>query len=251
MHYTMSKLRILCLHGFTSNGAVHAQQLRRITSQLPEYDFLFPDGPHQVDIKEQMDMSNPGNQAWSNLVLSSGPAGHRAWWFARDGDWKSKTTGGFIGLEESLEYLGRFLQEHGPVHAIWGFSQGACFTGMLCSLLQPKLASNFLRKHIPAHAAPPPQAGVIFSGFRARFPQYDGLYESVIDMPTLHVFGKQDPLVRRERSEALMTVCKDPESLIHPGGHDIPKAAEDVAKIVHFTRKHVQGDPSTALQASM
>ena len=247
----MSRLRILCLHGFTSNGAVHAHQVRRITSQLPEYEFLFPDGPHQVDIKEQMDMTKPANQLWSEVVMGLGTAGHRAWWFARDGDWQSKTTGGFYGLEESLAYLGQYLVECGPVHAIWGFSQGACFAGMLCALFHPKLESHPLRKHFPQKAITTPQSGVIFSGFRARFPQYDSLYEKGIDVPTLHVLGEQDPLVRSERSEALIRACKDSEFLKHAGGHDIPKGEEDIRSIVDFTRKHAGETEQSRAQASM
>jgi predicted esterase len=247
----MSKLRILCLHGFTSNGAVHAHQLRRITSQLPEYEFLFPDGPHQVNIKDQMDMTQPMNQVWSEVVLGSGTAGHRAWWFARDGDWKSKTTGGFIGLEESLDYLGTYLSERGPVHAVWGFSQGACFAGMLCGLFQQKLVDHPLRKHFPTQTVTTPRAGVIFSGFRARFPQYDNLYEQGIDVPMLHVLGEKDPLVRSERSEALIHACQKSESLKHAGGHDIPKNGDEVQRIVDFTRRHVKSEEEPALQASI
>ncbi|KAJ4353945.1 uncharacterized protein N0V89_005677 [Didymosphaeria variabile] len=248
----MSKLRILCLHGFTSNGAVHAHQLRRISAQLPEYDFLFPEGPHRVDIAEQMDMTKPANHAWSEIVMSASSSGHRAWWFARNGDWKSKTSGGFIGLEESLDYLGTYLQEKGPVHAIWGFSQGACLAGMLCALLQTGLAMHPLRRHLqPSHNADSvslttPLAGIIFSGFRARFPQYDAMYEPGIDVPTLHVLGEQDPLVRSERSEALLRVCKSGERVIHPGGHDIPKGEADVARIVEFTREHVRSSGKRA-----
>src|SRR5438445_628258 len=50
----MSKLRVLCLHGFTSNGSVHAHQVRNITSALsadsgfrarfPQYDSVYAPG---------------------------------------------------------------------------------------------------------------------------------------------------------------------------------------------------------------
>lgn len=252
-----SKLRILCLHGFTSNATVHAHQLRRLTSLLPDYDFLFPDGPHKVDIASQMDMSKPFNQTWSDLVLGlDSKAGHRAWWYARDADWKTKTTGGFIGLEESLTYLDEWLKGKGveEVHAIWGFSQGACLAGMLCALLQPKQASHLLRKFLsssPSSDFPPPLAGVIFSGFRARFEQYDGLYEPGIDVPVLHVLGEQDPLVSSERSEALLRVCKDEAILKHPGAHDIPKGEADLKQIAEFTRKFVRRAGEGTVQASI
>ncbi|KAF2162195.1 hypothetical protein M409DRAFT_27573 [Zasmidium cellare ATCC 36951] len=233
-----TRLKVLCLHGFTSNGTVHAHQLRRITKALPEYDFIFPDGPHEVDISSQTDLSKPENQAWTDLVTSMGTSGHRAWWFSRDGNWQNGETGGFYGLEKSLDFIGNLLLEKGPVHAIWGFSQGACFSGMLCSLLQEKLANHPLRKHMPAQL-PTPSAGVIFSGFRARFPQYDSVYEPGIDVPLLHVIGEKDSLVRSERSEALIKVCREANFLKHPGGHDIPKLDEDQGKIVEFLKSNV------------
>jgi predicted esterase len=66
------------------------------------------------------------------------------------------------------------------------------------------------------------------------------LYEQDIEVPMLHVIGEKDPLVRSERSEALIRVCKVSEFLKHPGGHDIPKAEEDVKRIVSFTREYVK-----------
>ncbi|KAK4631975.1 Esterase [Fulvia fulva] len=220
-----SRLRVLCLHGFTSNGQVHAHQVRRITKALPQYDFLFPDGPHVVNVKQQMDMDTPGNQAWSDMVNTLSSSGHRAWWFARDGHWNDAEAGGF-----------------------YGFSQGACFAGMLCALMQEKLSGHALRKHLPAKLSPP-MAGVIFSGFRARFPQYDGLYEPGIDMPMLHVIGKQDALVRSERSEAFIRVCKNSDMLLHEGGHDIPKSDEHQARLIEFLKTHVRANDEQWIRA--
>ncbi|KAK5076648.1 hypothetical protein LTR51_002331 [Lithohypha guttulata] len=200
----MRRLRVLCLHGFTSNGQVHAHQLRRITQAMPEYDFLFPDGPHNADVASIMDMTKPENQDWTKLVNELSTSGHKAWWFARDGNWQN-VDGGYVGLEESLDFVGSYMKEKGPIHAIWGFSQGACFAGMLCALLQGKLSNHPLRKHLPP-ALPTPIASVVFSGFRARFPQYDSIYEPGIDVPMLHVMGQDDPLVNSERSETLIKI---------------------------------------------
>lgn len=228
----MSKLKILCLHGFTSNGQVHAHQLRRITKALAEYDFEFPDGPHEVDIESQFDMNKGENQSWIKLVSELSTSGHRAWWFARDGNWQNKE-GGFFGLEDSLDFLGKYMHERGPFHAIWGFSQGACLAGMLASLLQEKQAAHSLRKLMPVDL-PAPKASVVFSGFRARFSQYDSVYEPGIDVPMLHVIGEDDPLVNSERSEALRRVCLRGQFLKHAGGHNIPKSEDDAEVIAKF-----------------
>jgi len=239
------RLKILCLHGFTSNGAVHAHQLRRVTKALPEYDFLFPDGPHKVDIQSQMDLSQPENKKWSEIVNNLSSSGHRAWYFARDTPDIGKGKGEFVGLETSLESIGKLMKEEGPVHAIWGFSQGAGLTGMLCALLQERQREHQLRKLMPSDLATP-LAGVILSGFKARFAQYDSACEGGIDVPIMVVIGEGDSLVRNERSQALTHFCSQVRILTHDGGHNIPKNESDVAQIVEFVREYVVSDKESS-----
>ena len=239
----MSKQRVLCLHGFTSNGSVLAHQVRGITNALSkDFDFLFPDGPHEVDMLKQ----NPAAKSWTEYVAANSTAGHRAWWFARDADLASNELGGFHGLERSLDYLGDLIQKTGPVHVIWGFSQGACFAGILMSLLSDKLKDHPLSRHLPTHHGMP-CAGVFCSGFRARFPQYDSVYAPGIDVPTLHVWGEQDDVVSPERSETLLKVCRDPSILRHVGGHEIPTSEEDQAVIVRFLHEKVRSKNKESL----
>jgi hypothetical protein len=183
----MSKLRILCLHGFTSNGSLHAHQARHITKALSsDFDFLFPYGPHEVGLSTQMDLSNPSTKAWSEYVSAISAAGHRAWWFARDPNPDFNEPGGFHGLQQSIEHLGDLIQRTGPIHAIWGFSQGACFAGMLASLLSEKNKDHPLRRLLPDYQGTP-NSCIFFSGFKARFEQYDEIYAPSIEVPTMHV----------------------------------------------------------------
>ncbi|KAF2216905.1 hypothetical protein CERZMDRAFT_92977 [Cercospora zeae-maydis SCOH1-5] len=275
------KFRILCLHGFTSNSHVHAFQLRRLVTafggQSPyipsnsspksnlasatsnfEYEFLFPDGPHVV--KYSTSDSDGGvamDPTWHEFVFGlsedSAKTGHRAWWFAKDPNWKTKNEGTFEGIERSFEELGRWIREQRTedgdegIDAIWGFSQGACLAGMLCALLSRKAATGEDQRHPllkllglkqdPARL----KAGIIFSGFRARFRQYDDIYEPEgIGVPMLHVLGNKDPLVERERGEALLRTCERGEVLRFEGGHDIPKSEEDLRTIVNFVKRSLE-----------
>lgn len=233
----MHKLRVLCLHGFTSNGTMHALQIRSLTDALSkDFDFLFPDGPHTVDMAQQ-GTETASTKAWTEYVNANSTSGHQAWWFAREDPASSDAEkGSYEGLERSLDYLGDFIRKEGPIHVIWGFSQGACFAGLLTALLSSHLRDHPLRSNLPADPILP-SAGIFVSGFRARFPQYDNIYAKGIDVPTLHIIGEKDDAVSPEKSEALMKVCLNPNVLRHAGGHIIPSSEEHQATIVKFLRE--------------
>ena len=95
-----------------------------------------------------------------------------------------------------------------------------------------------LRKCLPKEQGSP-MAGVFFSGFKARFEQYQPIYETGVQVPTLHVVGENDVLVSVERSGGLVDVCEGAEVLKHQNGHNIPKEKDDVERIAEFLRKHL------------
>jgi hypothetical protein len=166
-------------------------------------------------------------------VLTDQSSGHCGWWFAKEANPTTGDPGGFKGLEKSLEYIGNIMEKSGPIHAIWGFSQGGCFAGFLTALLHDKQRDHPLRKYLPEKQGMP-RAGLFFSAFKPRFPQYDSVYEYGIEVPTLHIMGEKDMIVTVERSETLKSVCSDARSLKHSGGHDIPDSEEDISEIVKF-----------------
>lgn len=168
-------------------------------------------------------------------MLTHRSSGHRAWWFAKDPNPTTGDPGGFKGLEKSLDYIGNIIEESGPIHAIWGFSQGGSFSGLLMALLHDKQTHHPLRKHLPKQQGMP-RAGLFFSAFKPRFPQYDSVYEYGIQVPTLHIIGKRDMIVTSERSETLKSVCSDAWTLKHPGAHSIPDSEEHTAEIISFLR---------------
>jgi len=142
--------------------------------------------------------------------------------------------------------LGDYIQEAAPIHAIWGFSQGACFAGILTALLSKQLHDHRLRKHLPASQGPP--SGAIYvSGFKARFSQYDSIFAQGIDVPTLHVIGEKDDTVSPEKSEVLLQVCRDATVLRHAGGHEVPRSKDHQATIVKFLRENIHSKNGESL----
>lgn len=113
------------------------------------------------------------------------------------------------------------------------------------ALLHEKQRDHPLRSYLPKQQGLP-RAGLFFSGFKARFPQYDSVYEHGIDVPTLHIMGEEDHIVTIKRSESLKSVCRDGGTLKHPGGHNIPESVEDQTVVVDFLRE-VLGSKSREL----
>lgn len=58
------------------------------------------------------------------------------WWFNReDRTFRGVRQGGpAIGFEASVRLVEETCREHGPFDGVLGFSQGACFVGLLCDL---------------------------------------------------------------------------------------------------------------------
>ncbi|KAF7975269.1 hypothetical protein HWV62_10152 [Athelia sp. TMB] len=133
-------------------------------------------------------------------------------------------------LEASLLFLMEVLSKH-KFEAIFGFSQGALLAEQVASMLErPELYPSFFDvcKVLPE----PLRFVVAVSGFLARgecsswetSPSIDSLQDSTlfIETPVLHVIGRTDVIVVRERSEVLINFSKNSRIEEHAGGHAIP-----------------------------
>lgn len=60
----------------------------------------------------------------------------KSWWFNKeDGSFKgTNKCGPAFGFEESLKKIEKIWLEKGPFQGLLGFSQGACFVGLICHL---------------------------------------------------------------------------------------------------------------------
>lgn len=62
------------------------------------------------------------------------------WWFNTEDKYFKATEPSnlSVGFEESVQYINRILEERGPFDGLIGFSQGASFVSILCSMQQKK-----------------------------------------------------------------------------------------------------------------
>lgn len=116
------KLRFLCLHGYRQNGDAFRGKIGSFRKSVQKYaDFVFVTAPHQAPPLDDGDAPNPDQ---------------RSWWFNKDDGTFSgmNRSGPAFGFAESVALIEKRWHEDGPFHGLLGFSQGACFVGLLCSL---------------------------------------------------------------------------------------------------------------------
>uniref|UniRef100_A0A8C6SVI0 Esterase OVCA2 n=1 Tax=Neogobius melanostomus TaxID=47308 RepID=A0A8C6SVI0_9GOBI len=91
-----------------------------------------------------------------------------------------------LGLDQSVTAVRDIIRTQGPFDGILGFSQGRRLSA--CS-------------------------------------EHERFYKSMLQIPSLHVFGQDDRVIPDHMSKDLLTLFKDPQILMHPGGHFVPAAS--------------------------
>ncbi|XP_028322895.1 esterase OVCA2 [Gouania willdenowi] len=213
----MAPLRVLCIHGYRQNGASFRDKtgaLRKLLRKQVELVYLsaplcVPRNSHQeVIAKETDEAAAPG---------PTGDEDHRGWWFS---DIQARSFSAqqqcdqSLGLDESLATVREAVQSQGPFDGVLGFSQGAALVAMLCSLQEQKLERDFSFRF-----------AILVAGFRSACNEHQVFYKSLLQMPSLHVFGLEDRVIPDSMSRELLPLFQDPQVLIHPGGHFVPAAS--------------------------
>ncbi|GAB5360619.1 hypothetical protein AAMO2058_000642700 [Amorphochlora amoebiformis] len=212
-----SKLRILCLHGYTQSATYFSARtgaLRKACKSIA--DFSFVDAPHEADalfLEKQKEETKRHNTSYL------------AWWNMEDRSSRPSIALRYTGARHSLDVLKTHLDENGPYDGVFGFSQGASAAALLCA----KYPSSF-------------RFAVLVSGFVPRDEELAHMLrkaqakEKGIQMlRSLHVFGANDTLVLPERSRELAGFFGDSaETHQHTGGHFVPSGVEFRKKLKEF-----------------
>ncbi|KZP11155.1 YWTD domain-containing protein [Athelia psychrophila] len=132
--------------------------------------------------------------------------------------------------DASLLFLLDVLREH-KFEAVFGFSQGAAIAEQVAELLEhPEFYPSFFAdfQFLPD----PLRYVVVVSGYIVRgecwswetCPTIESLQDPTlfIKTPALHIIGRTDVIVVRERSEIVINFSKNSRVEEHPGGHFIP-----------------------------
>ncbi|XP_017874448.1 PREDICTED: esterase GA18864 [Drosophila arizonae] len=210
------KVRVLCLHGYRQDADSFKNKLGSFRKFAGKYaEFVFISAPH---VAAPLDPSaEPVEQ-------------QRSWWANKDdGTFKgTNRSGPALGFQESLRYVEDVWKTQGPFQGLLGFSQGACFVGLICGLAKKKLTS--IR----------PEFAVLSSGFISGSLVHMSAYEERITIPTLHIYGLTDEIIPKEMSESLAAHFRNVEVLEHSGGHYFPATAQQKQTYINFFQDRLQ-----------
>ena len=228
------KLKILAIHGYRQNAEVFRQKTGSFRKMVQKWaQFFYITAPHKVILVE--DLSKIGDVTEKDEEESD----QYGWWFNRDDyTFRGIRKGGpALGFDVSLKLIEETFQKYGPFDGILGFSQGACFVGLLCDLQQRGLINiNF-------------NFAIMSSGFKSGSLPHLKYYNEIIDLPVLNIYGETDDIIPKEMSEALGEVFQDPVTVKHPGKHYLPAASPQKKKFIKNLSKNVI--PKSKLEKEM
>jgi len=212
-------LRILCLHGYRQNDNLFREKLGAFRKMVGKYcQFTFVRAPHHV-----LPMSNEDiNQD------------QRGWWFSRENDYfkADDVSDCDKGFDGSLELIQRTFDLDGPFDGVMGFSQGAALLTLLClikarnpELLSPSVKFDF---------------AIMIASFQSVSSKHAQWYEksgAKASIPTLHVMGTEDKVIKKALSEQLLDLFEEPSKLYHSGGHFVPATSKQKPFYFRFLHK--------------
>ncbi|XP_068572630.1 esterase OVCA2 [Cebidichthys violaceus] len=206
----MAPLRVLCIHGYRQNGSSFREKTGALRKLLKKHvELVYLSAPHCVQ-----------QASGEALEKENGPGGDedsRGWWFsdiqARSFSAQQQCEDS-LGLDESVAAVREAVKTQGPFDGILGFSQGAAFVAMLCSLQEQKLEPEFNFRF-----------SILVAGFRSACEEHKKFYNPPLQIPSLHVFGLEDRVIPDNMSRELLPSFQDPQVLTHPSGHFVPAAS--------------------------
>ncbi|KAM3602032.1 uncharacterized protein V6R79_023390 [Siganus canaliculatus] len=207
----MAPLRVLCIHGYRQNSGSFREKTGALRKLLKkQVELVYVSAPHSVP--------PPANsEEVPEKENSSGPGGEedpKGWWFsdrhARSFNAQQQCEES-LGIDDSVTVVREAVKVQGPFDGILGFSQGAAFVAMLCSLQEQKLEPEFSFRF-----------AILVAGFRSACTEHQLFYSSPLQIPSLHVFGLEDRVIPDNMSRELLPSFQDAQVLTHPGGHFVP-----------------------------
>lgn len=201
----MSKLRILCLHGYHGSADILRRQMSALVQDTDTLaEFIYLDAPSLAF----------GDFGWWHAKSTANPP------MSRDAG-VGTTQKQYRGWERTFASIVETFAVHGPFDGVFGFSQGASLTSLLVGLRSPNGSPTEAKPLVFDFA-------VIVGGFLSADPALALHYADrrCYDLPSAHIIGLRDGIVPAPLSHALAATFKEPLILEHDGGHVVAATPE-------------------------
>jgi pimeloyl-ACP methyl ester carboxylesterase len=132
---------------------------------------------------------------------------------------------GFRGWERTRDWAVELFGAH-RFDGVFGFSQGAALTGLLAALRETGATPIAF------------DMAIMVGGFTSTAPQHANLFTHRLQVPSLHVMGRNDSVIPMRDSQLLMERFAEPVVIEHAGGHVIPDDPAITTRIAGFMAQH-------------
>lgn len=206
------KLRVLCLHGFRTNGNIMETQLRKLDRTV-------------IELLEMTCLDAPYPALGKSDVEGIFPPPYYEWFQFE----KTETGVIFSHLKECIEFITDFMEKNGPFDGLVGFSQGAYLSAALAGMQEQGLALTSI----------PPLRFVINISGGVLDGEHDwkGCYSQPIKCPSVHFIGSRDFL--KCRNEQLLLKFANPIVIRHEAKHTVPRLDEKALLPVRHFLEHI------------
>ena len=216
------KKNVLLLHGNRQTGHLLLGRLEKLRKRIwKEYQLgiVAPDAPFPHPEAE-------AEATTTTTTEASTATGLKTWWNRNKNDYE--------GLDQTLatilEEVGDGQNDDNDIVGIMGFSQGARLTHLLA----------LLHTADPQNWFPNLKFVILVAGYDAPIPDHFPLQETQqIKVPSLHVWGKADPLISPEQSDAVTKDYNNPCTYEHDGKHYVPTKAADLKVFMNFIEQSI------------
>lgn len=188
-------MNILVLHGINQNVKIMKEQCKNIEKYLTNITFHYSEGSYIID--NETSTRSWWNENFANFCMN----------------FLTKKSSVALGIHETMDELNK-IWDAKKYDGIIGFSQGTLVATLLAEKVNPKFV-------------------ILFSGFIEPFPtNVDKV--STLDIPSLHIWGKNDFLVPAKESFKLSQLYISADYHIHNGAHEIPTEIDTMKYIDEF-----------------
>nr|DAB41485.1 TPA_exp: esterase [Aspergillus westerdijkiae] len=126
-------------------------------------------------------------------------------------------------LQESITYLVRYMEEHGPFDGIIGSSAGASVAVLVGSLLEGGVLREGCEEVKMVTTHPPLKFILSYSGFKMSHVCYRAIYRPKIQTPVMHFIGNLDTYIPGPLTLQLARRCINHKVVYFHGCHYIPR----------------------------